>query len=138
MKHVLSTATSSTKFQDHKVVGDMPTVVKSVMVYGGANLPSAKSGFGEHATDEGGHPLWTPRGVVTPVSDEDAKFLAAHRVFQAGVEAGFYVIMDSDPGQDHKKVAKLAAAELTAADKSAPLTKDTMKSKVAVSTIKVE
>lgn len=139
-KFVLSTATASTRFQGF---GDTPpggvhTVVRQVMVHGGNNIASIKSGFGDMTADEQGIPMWTPKGTVTRVTDEDAKFLEEHPTFQIGVNAGFYTILDTDPGQDHKKIAKIAASELKNADKSAPLTNETLAQKVKVSTAKAE
>lgn len=138
-KYVLSTATASTKFQGfgNTPPGGVHTVVREVLVHGGANLASIKSGFGEMSQDDQGVPMWTPKGVVTPVTDDDAQFLAAHPTFQIGVNAGFYAILDNDPGHDHKKVARVAAAELNERDGSAPLTGETIKNKVKVSTSKL-
>ena len=140
MKYILSTATASTKFQDHTKANDhsMLVVTRAVTVYGGSNLPSAKSGYGDMVTGDSGMPLWTPRGVVTPVSDEDAAFLAEHHAFKLGAANGFYQIMDSDPGNDHNKIKKMAAADMTAKDKSAPMTNETIDKRLKVSAGKID
>ncbi len=139
-KFVLSTATASTKFQKNGETppGGVHTIIRHVMVHGGSNLASIKSGYGDMSQDDQGVPMWTPRGVVTRVSDEDAAFLEAHPTFQIGVKAGFYSIMDNDPGTDHKKIAKIVAAgELNDRDGSAPLTSAVLANKVKVSAVKV-
>lgn len=138
-KFVLSTQSTSTKYQDHSTAdGGMLVVNRTVMVRGGANLASLSGGFGEMTKTEEGTPIWTPRGVVTPVSDEDAEFLQRHPVFIAEQKAGFVMILDKAPGNDHDKITKIVAAELNPRDGSAPLTKETFKTQVKVSLEKVE
>jgi len=139
MKYVISTSSVSTKFIEYHpcVAGGIQTPKRHVIVHGGANIASVKSAYGEMGADDQGIPMWTPQGVVTSITDEQAKFLASHDVFKAGVVGGFYKILDTDPGQDHKKVKALAAADMTARDGSAPLTADTLKSRVKITTVKV-
>lgn len=127
MKSVLSTMTTGVMYQEYtqRTENDMPVCKRKVHVNGGANLKSVRSGFGDFAADEMGIPMWTPRGVVTQVSDEDAAFLVGHPTFKEDAAAGFVVILDKAPGSDHEKIKKLVNEHLKAADGSAPLTGDT-------------
>lgn len=135
-KYVLSTATCS-----QRIVSYLPgnsqsgvnTIDRSVRIKGGANAASSSSGFGDMTHTPEGQPLWTPRGVVTEVSDEDAAFLESHPTFIDGVKAGFFQMMDKGVGTNHDKVKKLATG-MTERDLSAPLTSATLKSQVKVTT----
>ena len=140
MKYILSTATASTKFQDHTKANDhsMLVVTRAVTVYGGSNLPSAKSGYGDMVTGDSGMPLWTPRGVITTIKDEDVEFLMNNHVFKIGLEAGFYQILDSHPGNDHDKVKKIAESSMTKRDGAAQMTNDTIDKRLKVTSGKVD
>lgn len=135
-KFVLSTATCGQRFTEYRLGenGGVHAVLREVLIRGGANSPSDKSGFGEMSHTDGGAPLWTPHGVVTKVSDEDAAFLAKHEGFQAAVKKGFYVVMDTDPGDSHKKIAAVVQSDMSKRDGSAPLNKEVLKTQVKVST----
>ena len=139
MKYVISTSSVSTKFIEYHpcVAGGIQTPKRHVTVHGGANIASVKSGYGEMGADDQGIPMWTPQGVVTSITDEQAKFLSEHDVFKAGVAGGFYKLMDTDPGQDHKKVKAIASSDMNPRDGSAPLTEATLKNRVKVTTAKV-
>lgn len=136
-KYILSTATCSQRFHDYLASvqpGGVNTSERSVLVKGGANSTSLTSGFGELTSTEEGTPLWTPNGVVTTVSDEDAAWLELHEGFQAAVERGFYKILAKDPGQDHAKIKKIVEADMTPRDPAAPMTSETAKTQVKVTT----
>ena len=139
-KYVLSTATDSVKFQDHMMASEssgMLTVIRSVMVHGGANLKSSKSGYGDMVNTDEGIPLWTPAGVITTIKDEDVEFLKNHRVFKIGMDAGFYQILDSHPGNDHNKIKAIVASDMTKKDGAAPLTGEKL-AKVKITAGKVD
>lgn len=135
-KYVLSTATCSQRFVDYHLGanGGVHSVLKEVLIKGGANSPSSTSGFGDLANTEGGQPLWTPQGCVTTITDEEAKFLESHEGFQAAVKRGFYTVMDKNPGDSHSKLAKIVESDMTKKDGSAPLNKETLKGAVKVTT----
>lgn len=135
-KYVLSTATCGQRYVDYRLGanGGVHSAVREVLIRGGANSPSEKSGFGDMTHTEAGAPLWTPQGVVTTITDEDAEFLSTHEGFQAAVAAGFYVVMDKDPGDSHKKIKTVVESDMSKRDGSAPLNKEVLKSQVKVST----
>lgn len=135
-KYILSTATCSQRFVDYHLGknGGVHSVIREVLVKGGANSPSATSGFGDLGNTEGGQPLWTPQGVLTTVSDEDAEFLSKHEGFQNAVKRGFYTVMDSNPGDSHSNLKKIVESDMVKKDNSAPLNKETLKGVVKVTT----
>lgn len=135
-KYVLSTATCSQRYVDYRIGanGGVHSSIREVLIRGGANSPSEKSGFGEMTRTDAGAPLWTPQGVVTTISDEDAEFLSTHEGFQAAVKKGFYVVMDKDPGDSHKKLSAIVESDMSKRDGSAPLNKEVLTSQVKVTT----
>lgn len=135
-KFVLSTATCSQRFVLFRKGenGSMNVEERAVLVKGGANSPSMTSGFGELTNTDQGQPLWTPRGVVTSITDEEADLLAEHEGFQAAVKRGFYQIVDESFGDSHQKVAAAVSSDMTPADGSAPLNPTTLKGAVTVTT----
>lgn len=135
-KYVLSTATCGQKFVQYQPAvspGGLNVPLRHVIIHGGANSASTTSGFGELTNTEDGIPLWTPAGVVTKVSDEDAALLEGNEAFCRARDLGFFQIMDTNPGDSHNKIKKLAA-EMTPRDVSAPLTSETLKGAVKVTT----
>lgn len=133
-KYVLSTATCSQRFVEYAKgagSGGLNVSVREITIRGGANSPSLTSGFGDLSQTGEGQPLWTPQGVVTKVTDDEAEFLRSHEGFIAAEKRGFYSILDSDPGDSHKKIADLTD-DMTKRDKSAPLTPATAKLAVKV------
>lgn len=97
----LAAAVSYTGYAEPK--GDnLPQVAMSVVVNGGAGVANKRT-------------LQTPRGVVTEVTEEEAKFLAGHSVFQIHLKNGFVQISDKNADGDE------AAADMTGRDESAPL-----------------
>lgn len=83
-----------------------PAVLRKVIVLGGANVA------------QGGHNkgLWTPKGIATPISDNDLAFLNTDAKFQKFVKDGFMSV-----GFD-ENAADRAAADMRDKDKSAPKT----------------
>ena len=135
-KYILSTATCSQRFVDYHLGknGGVHSVIREVLVKGGANSPSSTSGFGDMGSTEEGQPLWTPQGVLTTVSDEDAAFLETHEGFQAAVKRGFYTVMGANPGDSHSNLKKIVESDMTKKDNSAPLTAATLKGAVKITT----
>ena len=138
-RYVLSTATANMKFHEYTQAspGSPHTPVRTVLIRGGANSPSMDSGFGEQSKTDEGVPLWTPSGVITPISDEQAEMLMRNETFKRGVEGGFFKILDKDPGDSHKKVKQITS-DMEGRDGAAPLTQATFASKVKISTEKPE
>lgn len=105
---VLSTMTGGVRYRAYHPVENngIPRVAHEVLIHGGANLPTARGGFGELGEDEEGRPLWTPAGVITPIKDEDAEFLRGNRIFKQHMEAGHVKILDQDIRGNHKAVQR--------------------------------
>jgi hypothetical protein len=134
-QYVLSTATCTQHFPEYAPNAGhsgINTAIRVVSIKGGANSASSVSGFGDLTHTAEGQPLWTPRGVVTEITDEEAEFLLKCPQFIVGQKAGFYQIM-SKGASNHNTVKKLAQ-DMTARDRSAPLTVETLKSQVKVTT----
>jgi DNA-nicking Smr family endonuclease len=81
----------------------MQVPVKEVIINGGANIANKS--------------LFTPYGVVTSISDEEAELLQNNYVFKRQQEAGFIRIEKKE--QDPEKV--VSANGMTERDASAPL-----------------
>lgn len=141
-KYVLSTMTNSVSYRNYKYIGDrnatanqslLPIPADTVLIRGGANRPSQKGGYGDQATDVSGNILWTPRGVVTPLSDEEYERVQKHWLFKRHMDKGFLVVLDEDISGNHKKVSKIAAT-MEGQDPGAQLTKDTVAQRIKVKT----
>jgi len=141
-KYVLSTMTNSVSYRNYKYIGDknatqnqslLPIPADTVMIRGGANRPSQKGGFGDTETDPSGNILWTPRGVVTALSDDEYERVRNHWLFKQHLEAGYVVLLDEDLSGNHKKVAKIAA-QMEGQDPGAQLTKETVAQRIKVKT----
>lgn len=134
-KFVISTLTDSvqyTKFNYGRTENEMPQIVASVLVHGGAGLSSISQGFGDMSKDGQGVPMWTPRGVVTPVSDAAVELLMADVTFQLHLKNGYVQILDKDPGENHTIVKKIASG-MSEGDNASPLTPEKMSTKAKVS-----
>jgi hypothetical protein len=140
MKYILSTMTTSVTYpvviewagsKDMKNGGPIPLVRKKVTLRGGAGLRSTKSGFGERSEDYDGHPIWTAKGFVTPVSDENYELLKEQPIFKQHLKAGLVEIVGADVQHDHGKVAKIAAG-MNTTEGLLPMNADRWKSKVKV------
>jgi hypothetical protein len=102
-----------------------------VLIRGGADRPSGKSGFGVRADDLNGSPLWTAKGIVTPLSDEDYDRVKDHWLFKKHLEGGFLEVLGKDISSDHKAVAKVASG-MNQEDPFKQLTKDTIGQRIKV------
>lgn len=81
-KYVVSTLTRPNRYCDWETTSGIGTIVREVLVNGGAGLASTV-----------GNQIYTPDGVRTEVSNEDAEFLAAHPLFQEHQKRGFVKII---------------------------------------------
>ena len=141
-KYVLSTMTNSVSYRNYKYVGDrnatqnqslLPIPADTVLIRGGANRPTQRGGFGNSETDPSGNVIWTPRGVVTALDDEEYERVKDHWLFKKHLEGGYLTVLDDDISGDHKKVARIAD-DLNTQDPGAQLTKDTVAQKIKVKT----
>ena len=78
--------------------------------------------------------LDTPKGVATRVTDEQLAALEKHPLFKRHQQGGFISIQKKELTET--KVDKLIDGEMSAADKSAQETEQTMKSKTKASKAK--
>ena len=140
--YVLSTMTNSVSYRNYRYVGDkdatknqslLPVPTDTVIIKGGANRPSQSSGFGVAAQDLSGNMLWTPRGVVTRLTDEEYERVKGHWLFAKHLEGGFLAILDEDISGNHKKVSRIAE-DMEGQDGGAQLTKDTIAQRIKVRT----
>lgn len=105
--HVYSTLTASNEYRQFSKGGaDLPVVARSILIYGGANLPS------KH--------MLTPRGVLTTISAEVYSWLKDEPTFKAHVANGFITVSNGGKAEDPDKVA----ADLEGRDQSAPLVEE--------------
>lgn len=105
-KHIVSTLSASTDYTDWDNAHGVRTKRRSVTVKGGALVASAQ---------RGGDP-YTPQGLITHVSDDDAKFLSEHPHFKEHQERGFVKIITIN------KDADTVAQSMTKDDLSRPKT----------------
>jgi hypothetical protein len=140
MKYILSKMTNSVSYRNYKYVGDrnatsnqslLPIPSDTVIIKGGADRPSQRGGFGDAETDMSGNILWTPRGVVTALSDEDYDRVKEHWLFKKHMDDGYLAILDEDISNNHKKVSRIAE-DMAGQDPGAQLTKDTIAQKIKV------
>ncbi|QRE00518.1 hypothetical protein [Burkholderia phage BCSR129] len=126
-KYILSTMSDNVSYNVYDKSSDLPVVRKQVTILGGANKASLNSGFGDMVKNSEGIPLWTPAGMVTPITDADYEAIKDNAVFRRHMERRFIQLLDKDPGRDHDKVSSLVQT-MTPRDRAAPLTPDTVKS----------
>lgn len=106
--YVYSTLACDMAYTNHQDGGaDMPIDLPPVYVKGGAGVANDR--------------LITPRGVVTEVTEQEAEYLRANKVFQLHEKNGF--VMISEGKKDPEKVA----ADMTGRDQSAPVVPDDMR-----------
>lgn len=124
MKYILSTLTNPFIFVKYgePQPGGIPPMLRRIKIAGGANRPSLR-GFGEMSTDNEGVPMWTPRGMVSPVSDEDFEWLQENQGFKNFLQAGLMKMTDRDPGNNHDRIAKLTS-DMAKRDSMSPITPD--------------
>ena len=105
MPFIYSTLSTDQQYRGYtKGGGDMPIVSTKVFIAGKANIMNKN--------------IITPRGMVTEVTEEELKVLEADEVFKIHVKGGFISV-------DKKQVdAEKAAENMSAKDKSAPITPD--------------
>lgn len=131
MSYVLSTMANAVNYTFYTEGGDLPRVKHKILVQGGATLPSRTRGFGEMSKASDGTPMWTPSGIVTPVTPENLEMLKGHPVFKKHLEAGLVKILEKDLTTNHKEVAK-AASDMSA-DGFAQLTAKTINQRIKAS-----
>lgn len=134
MKCIVSTMTNTVAYAFFENVGGVPTIKQRIRICGGAGLPSFKSnGFGDMSQDAEGKPMWTPQGVVTPVSEEAYAILAKHPLFQRHLKGGKVKVVNQNIQGDHK-AAKEVVRDMIPRDGFAQLTPQTYSGRVKVST----
>lgn len=108
MPYVVSTLTNSQEYanyikppSDGIKVARPATQSQAVVIKGGANVQGV---------------IRTPEGVLTQITEEQAKFLGDHPVFQRHQKRGYVKIVTREVNPD-----KVAAKDLEARDESAPL-----------------
>jgi hypothetical protein len=107
--YVYSTLACDMAYTNHTEGGaDMPIDLPPVFVKGGAGVANDR--------------LVTPRGVVTEITEQEAEYLRANKVFQLHEKNGFVQI--SEGKKDPEKVA----ADMTGRDQSAPVVPEDMPS----------
>jgi len=111
MNYIYSTLTSANVYPVYKrEESGVSTAVKNIKINGGCNVIKK--------TESGG--LHTPRGVVTPVSDEDLALLMQDKIFNLHIKNGFITI-------DKKNIPiSKVVNDMEARDSSAPLTEETI------------
>lgn len=134
MKYLLSTMANAVAytFYGEAEKGALPAVKKKITVAGGAGIPSLSLGFGEMTKDQGGTPLWTPSGRVTPISEADLELLQTHHVFKRHLDASLIEIVGNDISGNHKAVSKIAAH--MADDDFAPMNNSRINKQIKVTT----
>ena len=102
MNYVYSTLTCSTNYAIYEKTNDLPKLVKKILIVGGKGVATKN--------------LYTPKGIVTEVSDEDLELLEKHYSFIEHKENGFILVEKKNVNLE-KVVANMAEK-----DASAPLT----------------
>lgn len=108
MKYVLSTMTSNVAYNTYNYIGDLPVPdpALKIRIFGGTGIPSNTSGFGIPSKSLDGTPLWTPAGMITPITDEQYERLKDHPIFKKHYDAGFVKFVDHDISGSHKLIEK--------------------------------
>jgi hypothetical protein len=115
-KHVISTLSADNRYADFITQPGVSTINRAVVVKGGAGVVALGASR-------------AVAGVTTEVSDEDAAFLANHKLFQDHQKRGFVRIVDKpvDPEKAAQKMEKddgETGADGTRKGGSAPLDND--------------
>lgn len=113
---ILSTMTNSVMYATYRMVGEVNAAQKtgpmpvrekdSITIRGGADRPSQKLGFGQTSEDVNGNILWTAKGVVTPITEEQYARLKDNWLFKKHVEGGYLAVVAGDVANDHRKVSR--------------------------------
>jgi hypothetical protein len=135
---IISTMTSSVSYcfwdKVEGVKGDItPILREKITIYGGANIPSLKSGFGDVTKDVEDRPMWTAAGIVTTIEAEQYAKLKDHPIFMKHLDGGWVTVTNEDVTGNHKKVKKIVSG-MSERDSHAQLTPDTYKQKIKVKT----
>jgi hypothetical protein len=141
--YIVSTMTNSVSYRTYLTIGNPnpekgPRIVtpineKTITIKGGANRPSQKTGFGDQQTDINGNMLWTARGVVTSISEEDYERLKDHWLFKKHLLKGLVEVVNRNIEGNYAAV-KAIVANMTPADNQALLTKETIAQRIKVKT----
>lgn len=127
MATVVSTLTCNftfVKYHPLQTGQQIPVAARRIRIFGGANRPGMK-GYGDMTTDNEGVPLWTAAGFATQVSDEDMKWLSEDPSFKAFVDGGNLKVLEGDKRDiSHDRIKRIVAAEMSAGDSHAPMTKN--------------
>lgn len=113
MKYVLSTMTNSVAYAFYTTPegrDGVPAMREKITIFGGANIPSLRSGFGEMANDDEGRPIWMADGIVTAVEDSKFEILENHKLFKDHMAAGYLKVVKDDITGNHKAVKKHVVA----------------------------
>lgn len=127
MKYLLSTLTNSfifvkydkPVFNNKGEMAQYPRALRRIRVAGGANRPNMR-GFGEQSADNEGVPMWTPKGVCSPVQESDLQWLMRDQQFRLFVEGGHIKVVDSDLNSSQRDINR-AVSDMTARDAQALL-----------------
>jgi hypothetical protein len=108
--YIVSTMTGDVSYNIYDFIGKdaMPVVRESIVIRGGASLPSMRSGFGNIAQTDDGIPMWTADGIVTPVSLERYALLKENKIFQKHLEGNMVKVLNKDITGNHKEVSRIA------------------------------
>jgi hypothetical protein len=110
MPHVYSTISNTNTYCVYKKGTELDAyneVLESVTIKGGANIATATGN------------LWTPRGIVTHVTEKQLEILERSPSFQTHKRLGFLVV---DMGKTARDACKVAQEHQQPRDGSAPLT----------------
>lgn len=153
--YILSSMANSVTYRTYRMVGAVNPDQKQgplpvaepnpITIRGGADRPSQKLGFGDQSEDINGNVIWTARGVVTRLTQEQYDKVKAHPLFVKHMEGGYLAVIDYNTADNHKKVSRKVEEmrenaqqktgnENAGMDKSKPLTKETIGQRINVKT----
>jgi hypothetical protein len=139
--YILSKMTNSVTYRTYRLVGDAkqkagPLPVPNgdeITIRGGADRPSQRIGFGEASNDINGNVIWTPRGVVTKITQDQYDRLKEQYLFKLHMDGGYLAVVDLSTSESHKKVARVAE-DMEGENKDALLKKETIAQRIKVKT----
>lgn len=109
-----------------------PVNEDTITIRGGANRPSQKLGFGDQHQDGNGNVLWTAKGVVTPITEEQYERLSGHWLFQKHLSNGRVEVVNRDVSSNHRAIARIVEDGMKASDNQSQLTKATVAQRIKV------
>jgi hypothetical protein len=140
---ILSTMTNAVNYRVYRTIGEnnpskgprivAPVTAEDIIIRGGANRPSTKSGFGDRSEDINGNVLWHARGVITPIEEDQYERLKGHWLFQKHLEGKFVEVISGRDAASHDSVKKVAV-QMNQQDPHAQLTKETVAQRIKVKT----